>query len=254
MPRATTHDPLLTQSLLPKFPKGTQRHRVGICILGRVNLTCLWRAPPELSKQCHPTPAAFLFLPPPKAPRWGDPHPSYLLALQALSLHLRDKPDVSKAGGAFLIVTLAPLQGAQAHSLPEGSSFWLVSDFTPFSVGKALYPARVIRTVLPHSQRQRLSQLHNPISVWVRDSNHGWLHHLPPSPVPREVLPAPRHPAEKWQTFQQRVLCSLCAYAYTYIHTHTCVCTYIYIYTFFFRFFSIMGYYKIVSIVPCTIQ
>ena len=30
--------------------------------------------------------------------------------------------------------------------------------------------------------------------------------------------------------------------------------TYIYIYIFFFRFFSIIGYYKILSIVPCAIQ
>ena len=29
---------------------------------------------------------------------------------------------------------------------------------------------------------------------------------------------------------------------------------YIYIYIFFFRFFSIVGYYEILSIVPCAIQ
>ena len=29
---------------------------------------------------------------------------------------------------------------------------------------------------------------------------------------------------------------------------------YMYIYIFFFRFFSIIGYYKILNIVPCAIQ
>ena len=29
---------------------------------------------------------------------------------------------------------------------------------------------------------------------------------------------------------------------------------YIYIYIFFFRYFSIIGYYKILNIVPCAIQ
>ena len=35
-----------------------------------------------------------------------------------------------------------------------------------------------------------------------------------------------------------------------YIHMHT----YIYMYNYFFRFFSIIGYYKINSIVPCALQ
>ena len=29
---------------------------------------------------------------------------------------------------------------------------------------------------------------------------------------------------------------------------------YIYIYIFFFRYFSVIGYYKILNIVPCAIQ
>lgn len=54
---------------------------------------------------------AFLSRPPP-----GVPHPAYLLAFQALSLHLGDKPDVSKAGGLFSIATLTPFHGRHLHS------------------------------------------------------------------------------------------------------------------------------------------
>ena len=39
-------------------------------------------------------------------------------------------------------------------------------------------------------------------------------------------------------------------YIYTYTHTHIYTHTYIS----FFRFFSIIGYYKTVNIVPCAIQ
>ena len=43
-----------------------------------------------------PTLVAFLSLPPPGAPRQENPQPAYLLALQALSLHLGNKPDIRK--------------------------------------------------------------------------------------------------------------------------------------------------------------
>ena len=39
---------------------------------------------------------------------------------------------------------------------------------------------------------------------------------------------------------------------YSKVIQYTCVYTYIYI--LFFIFFSIIGYYKIVNIVPCAIQ
>ena len=35
---------------------------------------------------------------------------------------------------------------------------------------------------------------------------------------------------------------------YIYVHTHT------YTHIYFFRFFSIIGYYKVLNIVPCAIQ
>ena len=41
---------------------------------------------------------------------------------------------------------------------------------------------------------------------------------------------------------------------YVYMCAYVCVCVCIYIYIFFFRFFSIIVYYKILSIVPCAIQ
>ena len=44
--------------------------------------------------------------------------------------------------------------------------------------------------------------------------------------------------------------CVCCQVIQLYIYTYK----YIYIYTFFFRFFSLIGYYKILSIVPCAIQ
>ena len=34
----------------------------------------------------------------------------------------------------------------------------------------------------------------------------------------------------------------------------TCICIYVCVYLFFFRFFSLIGYYKALSIVPCVIQ
>ena len=37
-----------------------------------------------------------------------------------------------------------------------------------------------------------------------------------------------------------------------YLHTQLCVCVYIHIY--FFRFFSVIGYDKILNIFPCAIQ
>ena len=40
-----------------------------------------------------------------------------------------------------------------------------------------------------------------------------------------------------------------------YVCVCVCVCVYIYRYIYnFFRFFSHIGYYKILSIVPCAIQ
>ena len=39
-----------------------------------------------------------------------------------------------------------------------------------------------------------------------------------------------------------------------YIYMYVCIYTYIYIYMFFFRFFSRIGYYKILNRVPCAIQ
>ena len=42
----------------------------------------------------------------------------------------------------------------------------------------------------------------------------------------------------------------VCVYIYIYIYTYI----YIYVYIFLFRFFSIIVYYKILSIVPCAIQ
>ena len=43
---------------------------------------------------------------------------------------------------------------------------------------------------------------------------------------------------------------------YIYIYIYIVLCTYIYenIYTFFFRLFSIIGYYKVLNTVPCTIK
>lgn len=48
---------------------------------------------------------AFLPLPPPRAPQGEDPRSPYLLALQTLSLHLYDKPRVSKGGDVFPTAT-----------------------------------------------------------------------------------------------------------------------------------------------------
>jgi len=45
---------------------------------------------------------------------------------------------------------------------------------------------------------------------------------------------------------------------YTHIHKKTCtcvdVCVCVYIYVYFFIFFFIIDYYKVLNIVPCTIQ
>ena len=38
-----------------------------------------------------------------------------------------------------------------------------------------------------------------------------------------------------------------------YIHIYMCVCVCVYLCDFFFQFFSIIGYYKILIIVPCVI-
>ena len=46
-------------------------------------------------------------------------------------------------------------------------------------------------------------------------------------------------------------------YVYIYIYIYRYICVYIYIYIYidnFFRFFSIIGYYKILNIVPCAMQ
>ena len=43
-------------------------------------------------------------------------------------------------------------------------------------------------------------------------------------------------------------------YIYIHTHTHTHTHTYIHTYMFFFRFFSLIGYYKIMGRVPCAIQ
>ena len=48
-----------------------------------------------------------------------------------------------------------------------------------------------------------------------------------------------------------RKVIQLYIYIYIHIHTHAYVC--VHMYTFFLRFFSIIGYYKILNIVPCTI-
>ena len=85
-----------------------------------------------------------------------------------------------------------------------------ISDFSlilsHFQCAKASEPALVIRRVPCHSQRQQLSQLHNPINVWVRDFNLKGLHHLPQSLEAQGALQDPRHPEEKWQAFHYREL------------------------------------------------
>ena len=45
-------------------------------------------------------------------------------------------------------------------------------------------------------------------------------------------------------------------YLYLYIHTHTCICVCVcfFLYIFFFRFFSLTGYYKILSVALCVLQ
>ena len=44
------------------------------------------------------------------------------------------------------------------------------------------------------------------------------------------------------------------AHTHTYVHTYTHSKEYTYTYVFLFRFFSIIRYYKILSIIPCTRQ
>ena len=44
------------------------------------------------------------------------------------------------------------------------------------------------------------------------------------------------------------------SFIYICVCVCVCVCVYIYIYISFFRFFSHIGYYKILSILPCAIQ
>lgn len=69
---------------------------------------------------------AFLSLLPPGTPQGEDPDSPYLLALQALSLHLWDKPCVSKDGGLFsMIVPLSPINGI--HTACHNAA---ISDFS----------------------------------------------------------------------------------------------------------------------------
>lgn len=65
-------------------------------------------------------------------PTMGGPPFSYLLALQALFLHLRDKPGVSKGGGIFSPISLSLLHGGHLHGNATISDFSLpASQFLP---------------------------------------------------------------------------------------------------------------------------
>ena len=46
----------------------------------------------------------------------------------------------------------------------------------------------------------------------------------------------------------------VCSKVIHVIYVYIYVCVYIYMYLFFFRFFSIISYYKILSIILCALQ
>ena len=76
----------------------------------------------------------------------------------------------------------------------------------------------------------------------------------PASPAPAGRLPTTAPPGKppNWSIVNLKCCVSFwCttkwfSYIYIYLHTHT--------YIFFFRFFSIIGYYMILNMVPCAIQ
>ena len=128
-PIPMTQDPLLTQSLRPEFQKATQRYRdIGMCIPGgKSTWPISGRLHLSSKSSFDPTVVAFPSLLLPGAPQGEDPDSPYLLALQALSLHLWDKPCVSKEGGLFS--TTIPL--SSGNSIRTACRNAAISDSSP---------------------------------------------------------------------------------------------------------------------------
>ena len=102
---------------------------------------------------------------------------------------------------------------------------WLHELYSPRPLCPQDFPARILEWVAISSSRGIL-EIESPVqSSWPRD----WTH---VSCIGRRIL-------YHWATRE--------AHTYTYIHT------YIHTYILFFRFCSIIGYCKVLSIVPCVL-
>lgn len=123
--------------------------------------------------------------------------PLYLLALQAFSLHLRDKQWVSKGGGGFSkVIPISSTGGVHTERCNAA-----IPDFPLISP-----PPLALKACI-----QLMASEEYPLIFRGKDSCKnaipsaqepaapppGIPAHSPPSQVGREVPPAPRHPAQK---------------------------------------------------------